>query len=223
MSLALSVKRADDTADPSELVPSLLVFRVTPRLPVKTVALLEHVQRMKALVAARKEIFDIVAKLRLTTKLKKLVPIAADAEICVLHELLNFSEKPVGKRVRPYLVRRFIDEGKILELDTGDCFITTSIDKVKRYRLENTAPVSESIRNGNENDTKSLEQIAELDSILQNFWHKGDNEKHQVENTGIPLNYFALKVIEPNDSRIKTDAFVISNQTEFDGIKRRNI
>lgn len=41
-------------------------------------------------------------------------------------------------------------------------------------------------------------------------------------NTAIPLP-FALKVIESNDSRIKSDKFVNTKQMEVDGLKRRNI
>lgn len=74
---------------------------------------------------------DIVAKHRLSTAMKKRIPSAADAETRVLDEVLIFCEKQVGKWVGTYLVRRFIDEGKILELDIEDRFIPGSSENSK--------------------------------------------------------------------------------------------
>lgn len=97
VSLALAVKASNDTAGPSGLVPSLLVFGVMPRLPIRPAALPSHVDRMRAAVLARKEMIDIVAKQRLETAANRRVPNAADSTFCINDEVLMYREKPIGK------------------------------------------------------------------------------------------------------------------------------
>lgn len=55
VALGLFIRAADDTACPSTLVPSLLVFSFLLRLPIRPTYLPAHVERMKAAVAKRQE------------------------------------------------------------------------------------------------------------------------------------------------------------------------
>lgn len=105
-----------------------------PGIPVRPKDLPGHVERMKALIAARKEMLDIVAKQRSITALKPRVTNAENLVIQVQDEFLMFHEKPVGKRVGPYSVQRFPSDDKLLERETGDRLTTASIDNGKLYR-----------------------------------------------------------------------------------------
>lgn len=120
ISKALSVKAANNITGPLGLVRPLLDFGIVAGLPVRPIALTGHVERMKALLTAQEEMTNIVAKHHLNTALKRRVRNAADSTTRVNTEVLMFREKPVGMWGGPYRVHMFLNDYKILQLDTGD-------------------------------------------------------------------------------------------------------
>lgn len=80
----------------------------------------------------------------------------------------------MAKWVGPYIVERFIDGVKLLELNKGDCFITTFIDKVKIYHTRHTytKPMSD-------NEAGDSPDLKELDKFHGIMWPK--------ENTKLSL------------------------------------
>lgn len=129
--LQLAVKATNDTAGPSGLVPTLLVFGVLPRLPLLPKDLPDNLERLKAMHGARKEMAKISNHSKLVTATSSNVPAAADRDFLVGDEVLMFREKPVGKWVGPYHVCD--RDEKMLTLDSGDRMIRASVDKVKPY------------------------------------------------------------------------------------------
>lgn len=129
--LQLAIKAVNDTAGPSGLVPTLLVFGVHPRIPLLAKELPDNAARMKALHEARKEMVTLSHQSKLRTASRSQVPVAADREYLMGEEVLMFREKPVGKWVGPYLICK--KDGKMLTLDTGDRLIRASVDRVKPH------------------------------------------------------------------------------------------
>lgn len=78
LALQLAAKASNDTAGPSGLVPTLLVFDVLPRIPLVPRHLPGHTSRMKALNEACKEMTRISHMARLKTAPRSNVPAAAD-------------------------------------------------------------------------------------------------------------------------------------------------
>lgn len=62
IALKLSVKATNDTMDPEELVPSLLVFGTLPRFSPDSSELLNRRDRMESMNLARVEMADMVAE-----------------------------------------------------------------------------------------------------------------------------------------------------------------
>lgn len=97
LSLTLVVKAVTRQGGPSGLVTTLLVFGIMPLLPVRPSALKVQVERMKAAVAARKEMNRILANQRLEITFSHNVPYAADSCVKVHDEVLMYREKSIGK------------------------------------------------------------------------------------------------------------------------------
>lgn len=77
--------------------------------------------------------------------LRRNVPPAADIDIRIGDLVLMFREKPIGKWVGPYSVMDI--KRKQLTLNTGDRYMSASIDKVKLYQEHAIEPLED---NGNE-------------------------------------------------------------------------
>jgi hypothetical protein len=69
--LKLAVKAMNDTVGENGLVPSLLVFGVTPRYPALRTDLPNQKERMGVISTAQKEIKTIIAERRITTALEQ--------------------------------------------------------------------------------------------------------------------------------------------------------
>lgn len=118
LALQLAFKSIKDTAGPSGLVPTLLVFGVLPRIPLMPKDLPDHNRRMRALAEAYKEMTRISHRARLSTALRSNVPAAADMSYEIGDEVLMYRENPVAKWTGLYVVRNV--RGKMLTLDSGD-------------------------------------------------------------------------------------------------------
>jgi hypothetical protein len=75
------------------VVPSLLVFGVTPRYPALSTELPNQKERMEVITAAQQEMNSIIAERRITTALNKNVPSAVDYISEIGSEVLVFREK----------------------------------------------------------------------------------------------------------------------------------
>lgn len=148
--LALSLKAVNDTAGPSGLVRTLLVFGVMPQIPIQPQNLPNQAERMIALVNARKEMSRIIAKERLDAALRCDVPRAAYSKIYIADEVLIYREKPFGKGVGPYIVRDIKSKKLILDTIDREINATLSVDKVNHYNLtEPSSSISVSPNEGN--------------------------------------------------------------------------
>jgi hypothetical protein len=77
-------------------VPVTLVFGIIPRIGTK---LPKQPERVQAMISARKEMREIVAKLKISRSLRRAVPPAADNVFSPGDLVLVFQENPEGFRV----------------------------------------------------------------------------------------------------------------------------
>lgn len=127
----LSIRTIYDTTGPNGLVPTLLVFRLMPRLPIRPHSLPDQVDWLKAIKDAREETARMISQLRFVTAIASNTASAADSDIRIGDEVLFFREKPVANWTGPFVVTHVDD--KIMNLDSGDHQWLASIDKVKLY------------------------------------------------------------------------------------------
>eukprot|EP00168_Porphyra_purpurea_P016741 TRINITY_DN552_c0_g1_i1.p1 TRINITY_DN552_c0_g1~~TRINITY_DN552_c0_g1_i1.p1 ORF type:complete len:862 (-),score=144.43 TRINITY_DN552_c0_g1_i1:471-2858(-) len=121
----------NNTAGPSGLVPTLLVFEVVPRTPVAPVPLPAQRERLAAMLTARKEMLRHAAKERVRVALNTRVPIAADRMVHPGQEVLVYREPPADRWEGPYAV--VSQEGKVVWLAVDGHMVQFAIDKIKAY------------------------------------------------------------------------------------------
>lgn len=112
-------------------MPTLLVFRVIPRLPINPKELKTQIERIKAIKLAQDEMTGIIAADLIKMALTKRVSAVSDDKLIEGCKVLMYRERPVAECVGPYLI--FKREEKMSTLGTGDLYIEASIDKLKRY------------------------------------------------------------------------------------------
>lgn len=122
---------------------------------------------------------------------------AADNSIKVHDKVLMYKGEPIGKWLDPYLVERVYDNEKLLDLDTGDRLITTSIDKVKRYLSLGRAELStieapnpsanEPSRDDNKPTETMHEDLRDLDKLLRLVWPDGQQKRQNTGKRAISL------------------------------------
>lgn len=227
--LALAVKAANDTAGPHGLSPTLLVFGVTPRLPLRPQNLPDNHQRMRALRTAKSEMARLISRARLETALSRRVPAAADVDIQIGDEVLWFRDKPVGRWTGPFIVtgRR----GQLLQIDDGDRTTTASIDRVKPYHTRlppsdegdsSPAPATPSVSDTHSAPSAPVtppEQSLQrrLDEIL------GPQPNGPLGDEAIAASEFVVKLLDANDPRVREDDFEQAKRKEVDGLNRRGL
>lgn len=86
---------------------------------------------MKAMKATQAEMASAVATDKIRTALSRSIFGAADTEIVEGFKVRMFKDRPIGKWIEPYILNK--RDGKMLILDTGDRFLSSSIDRVKLY------------------------------------------------------------------------------------------
>lgn len=223
LSLALSLKAVNDTAGPNGLVPTLLVFGVIPRIPLRASQLPNQIVRMNAMADARKEMEQIVARSRIAAALNWNVPKCSDQQFNVSDEVLMFREKPVGKWVGPYTIKSI--NNKSVVLDTGDRNILSSVDKIRVYKSNTNDPVILEKTNQKEGITSSfsgkdvfMREREELDKLLNKVWEIPNDSTSKNDPT-----FFVVKVIGPDDPRGKKDDFEKAKKVEVEGLTKRKI
>jgi hypothetical protein len=88
-----AVHAANETLGPEGIIPVTLVFGIVPRVGTK---LPNQLERVKAMLTARHEMGNIMAKLRVTRALRRSVPPAADIMFVPGDQVLVFREDPEG-------------------------------------------------------------------------------------------------------------------------------
>lgn len=121
-----------------------------------------------------------------------------------------FRESPIAKLVGSYVVERFIDGGKHLELVTGDLFMNVYIDKVKKYcTLEiHINAQSKYVINGNRD-------LQEFNKIIGTVWPSRITRSYSWE---VLIDEFVVKFIESSDSRDEQHDFLKAIRVGIDGL-----
>ena len=88
--LEIAVRVLNDTAGPNGLVPTLLVFGVMPRMPIRPMELPSQLERMTAIHAARKELSQSIASHRVTQALQRNTPSASMSSLKIGDEVLVY-------------------------------------------------------------------------------------------------------------------------------------
>lgn len=214
MALSLSVKATNDTAGPSGLVPSLLVFGVMPRLPVRHAAIPYHTKRMRAAISARKEMTEVISKRRLDYALQHRVPAEADALFSPGDEVLMYREKSVAKWVGPYIIQNILDGRKVVELNTGDRMIMDFLDKIKKYRTKDTA-----VEVPDNQKTDGQREVEDLDRLMRSFWPV---DAHEEVPKVDEIEEFVVEIIENTDPQSEAEDFIEAKKIEIEGMKKRD-
>lgn len=131
--LKLANKACNDTAGPSGLVPTLLVFGSIPRMPIHPEDLPNQRARMSALHKARSHMSELMAKERLSKAVRSQVPNAVDLQINIGDNVWVYRDDP-GKWIRPM---------RVVDLDNKSVFVNwngrvtiMSIDRCKPYKTQ---------------------------------------------------------------------------------------
>lgn len=95
--LALAFNAANDTSWLQGLSPTLLVFVVTSRLPLRPQRLPDNHQRIRALRSGKSEMTEFNISARLETALFRRVPAAVYVDIHIGDEVLWFRDKSLGR------------------------------------------------------------------------------------------------------------------------------
>jgi hypothetical protein len=128
--LRLAVKAMNDTIGEDGLVPSLLVFGISPRHQVLSTNLPTQQERMKVLATANAEMNSIIAERRILTALQKSIPAASVHSFDIGDEVLVFRER-TDSWEGPYRVTAI--EGKIVTIFIKDAEKRFSAHQVKIF------------------------------------------------------------------------------------------
>lgn len=128
--LMLAAWGMNQTAGTHGLTPTLLVFRIHPRMPVAAVDLPTQRERARATATARAEMARHVAKARLSLSLRARVPRAADETLRAGTLALVYREKPKDEWVGPFTIISTDNKKVSLEMDVK--LRHFSVDNVKK-------------------------------------------------------------------------------------------
>lgn len=129
--LALSIWAMNQTAGPMGISPVLLVFGISPRMPVNPFGLPTHRERRKSSVGARADMVIHVVRARPSTALRRNVPKAAVKEIFPGMRVLVYREKPIDAWRGQHTVQ--IHDGRQVWVYINDRLKLLSMDKVKEF------------------------------------------------------------------------------------------
>jgi len=244
--LSLALSALNQTAGPSGILPMLLLFGITPRMPVNPVDLPQQKQRNIAMRTARDEMQRHVARDRLRNALRTRVPRASDSPIAEGMTVLLYSEKPVNRWVGPFTVVNTDD--KLVWLDHDGQVKQFSIDKVKQYRVSKlphtdhaiakSAPAQSaeagaqhrtlepdlSVREIDDEDLDELTDVIRVgDQLLGNVadgMGKFSAAPCKAESSNASEANIT-EVLEAGDSRIQSERFQLATQAEVDGLLSR--
>jgi hypothetical protein len=128
--LRLAVKAMNDAIGEDGLVPSLLVFGISPRHQVLSTNLPTQQERMKVLATANAEMNSIIAVRRILTALQKSIPAASFHSFYIGDEVLVFRER-TDSWEGPYRVTAI--EGNIVTIFIKDAEKRFSAHQVKIF------------------------------------------------------------------------------------------
>eukprot|EP00170_Pyropia_yezoensis_P006806 contig_27732_g6828 len=131
MALGMATAAMNQTAGPRGLVPTLLIFRVIPRIPVTPLSLPGERDRAQAMATACKEMTAQMARVRVRSALADGVPAAADCDFQPSTQVLVYRESPVDQWERPFTAVVNID--KIVWLAIDGQLKPFGVDKVKPH------------------------------------------------------------------------------------------
>lgn len=213
MLLKLVVKACNDTAGPSGLAPTVLVFGVIPRLPIHPEDLPSQRARMAALHKARQRMSEITAKVRLSKALHTRVPGAADRIIEIGDKVLIYRDDP-GKWVGPH---RVIDiDKKSIHVDWDGRLIIMSADRCKRYTAE--------VVNGEDTSENIIDpgmSVINEDDRDARYGVEAEGNIWDVPAEDALFREFLVKILQTNDPRTREPDFVKAKQAEVDGLHKR--
>lgn len=164
--LSIAVKACDDSAGPDGNVPTLLLFGVISRRPICPTPLPDNTARMRALQAARTGMTMSTVQARVCAALRHNDPACSNSLLYVGDKVLWYRDKPVAKWTGPFIVTSM--GGALARINNGDCQITTSIDRLKRYHARETAPPSNNpviMEDNNTTPHQSVDSTARMEGI----------------------------------------------------------
>lgn len=222
--LALSVWGMNQTAGPSGLVPTLLVFGVLPRMPVAPINLPAQRDRVMAMHAARQEMAKHVAKSRLERAVRSRVPGAADAVIRAGMSVLVYREKPVDKWTGPYQV--LSTDGKQVWLNVGNSVKLFSVDKVKEYRQEEAGTTAATLEDATTPTpdpprVRDVVEVAEDGQVAPTATEAA--AEHPARAIPRATEVFVTEVLKPGDVRISSQIIQGARQAEAEGLLKRKV
>lgn len=103
MTLSISIKICNDTSRINGLTPTLLVFGIIHRMPIKTEKLPLQRERMRSIKGEREKMTRMTSLDRIKTVLARNFPSAANSDLIKGMEVLMYREKPVCKWIVPYV------------------------------------------------------------------------------------------------------------------------
>ena len=89
------------TARKNGLSPCLLVFGISPKMPMNGKEYPEQRRRMKVMKTARSNMLKVIARQRLATALKMSVPAAADRDTTIGSDVLLYKERLRNEWIGP--------------------------------------------------------------------------------------------------------------------------
>ena len=146
---------------PEAFIPTLMVYGAVPILPIRTPNSLHQKDRFAALAAARREIANITADLRVTQALKAKLPSATNYDLLGGDNVLVYQEQSsqygrrAGKYVGPYRISKIRDKLVFVIRPDGEA----------QYHISHVIP--DPTERGDKELKKLLEYLQELCSNIE--------------------------------------------------------
>ena len=194
LALQIAVKAMNDTMGPEGLVPSMLVFGVLPRMPPRQADLPGHEERMRALRAARAEMCELVAQMKVRIALRSRVPPAASYLITAGDSVYVHNEK-TKRWDGPFTVSR--THGKYIWIQRHD--------GEKQYSIDHCLPV---------NRAQEMSIVQHIHYSLARFATRPADDTPRV---------YPTEVLTPGDPRADSPEFQEAIQKEISGLIEKGV
>lgn len=179
VALRISIKAMNDTLGPEGLVPSLLVFGCVPRFPCINSKQPNQKERMVALNAARQEMAEITAELRIKKALSTRIPRNSDL-ILTKGDMVRVYRETDRKYVGPYPVSH---------VDDKQVFVIIN-EKETKFSVHQVIRADDF-----ENMINGSYRISELSELLKQFVSRPTKTNEE------PLSVHMTELLHPSDSR----------------------
>jgi transposase InsO family protein len=188
LALSCAVHAANETLGPEGIVPVTLVFGIIPRIGNK---LPKQPERVQAMISARHEMREIMAKLKVSRALRRAVPPAADTVLVPGDLVLVFREDPEGFS-GPFTVQNVVSK---------TVFVTNDQGNVKPFSCTQVKPFKQI----DDPQTKAAEVVTRLCSSVAAEIHRT----------------FVTEVITTSDPRSDDPRMKAAKQKEIRGLLER--